>query len=202
MTIIEKQQIKSYHLERLQKFGDKRSKILGWTTDDAQKVRFDVITSMVNFNGVSVLDLGCGDGDFKCFLDKQFLKVDYIGVDQQLEFIEYANQRFKDIPNTWFFHTDFEHCQLPNVDIVVACGSLSYRCSNPDYYIQRIHQFYNTANNTFIFNMLDEEGFESGSLLVSHNRDIIYKQCRKICKNVTLKTGYLDNDFTIKMQKL
>jgi ubiquinone/menaquinone biosynthesis C-methylase UbiE len=201
MTIIEKQLIKSYHIKRLHKWGDNRSKILGWTSDDAQKIRFNVITSRVNFNNVSLLDLGCGDGDFKCFLDKQFSNFDYIGIDQQPEFITYAKQRFKDQSNTWFYHTDFEHCQLPNVDIVVACGSLSYRCSNPDYYMKRIEQFYKAANDTFIFNMLDEEGFESGPLLVSHNKEQIYKQCQEICSHVTLETGYLNNDFTIRMQK-
>ncbi len=201
MTIVEKQRVKQYHTERHGKWGDDRTKILGWTSKSAQEARFKVIASLVCFNGVSVLDLGCGDGDLKYFLSQRFSGFDYIGLDQQVEFIDHAKHRFKDWPNTWFHHTDFTLCQLPKMDVVVACGSLSYRSDNYDYYMDRVRQFYGVANDTFIFNMLDRNHFESGPLLISHDKEQMYGQCREICNDVTLETGYLDNDFTIKMQK-
>jgi len=201
MTIIEKQQIKSYHTERLKKWEDKRSKILGWTSKKAQQLRFETITSLASFNSTSVLDLGCGYGDFKQFLDHRFYDFDYIGLDQQPEFIAQAKERFSNSQNTWFYTSDFTRCQLPEVDIVVACGVLSYRCNEPNFYMRSIQQFYESAKKTLILNMLDEDGFHSGPLLVSHNKEEIYKQCREFCKHVTLETGYLDNDFTIRMTK-
>ena len=113
----------------------------------------------------------------------------------------YAKERFIAHKNTWFYNTDFTRCQLPKVDVVVACGALSYRCHDPNYYIDCIEQFYHSANKALIFNMLNQDFFESGQLIVAHKKVHIFEQCQNICNNVILKEGYLDNDFTILMRK-
>ncbi|MDO7173701.1 class I SAM-dependent methyltransferase [Mariniflexile sp. AS56] len=201
MTLIEKQYIKQYHSVRLKCKNLARSKMMGWTSKKVQQIRFQVITSLFNFDNASVLDLGCGDGDFNLFLELHYSIFHYIGIDLHESFIHFAKERFKEKTNTWFYNTDFTHCQLPKVDIVVACGALSYRSHDPNYYINCIEKFYNSANKALIFNMLNEDFFESGQLIVAHNKDHVFEQCKEICNNVILKDGYLDNDFTIIMTK-
>lgn len=201
MTIIEKQQIKQYHSVRLKDKNLSRSKMMGWTSKQVQQIRFKTVTSLFNFNDVSVLDLGCGDGDFKHYLDERFSNFHYIGLDFQKSFIAYAKERFKDENNTWFYNTDFAHCQLPKVDVVIACGALSYKSHDSNYYIDCIKQFYHSANKAFIFNMLNQDFFESGQLIVAHNKASVFEQCQNICNTVILKDDYLDNDFTIMMRK-
>ena len=49
--------------------------------------------------------------------------------------------------------------------------------------------------------MLNQDYFESGQLIVAHNKVHIFEQCQKICNDVILKEGYLDNDFTVIMSK-
>ncbi len=201
MNLIEKYQIRHYHASRIKQWGSNRCKIQGWVSKEVQQARFDVITDLLDFNGVSVLDVGCGDGDFKEALDLSFHSFDYIGLDQQPEFIEYAQQRYQGHRHYWFHQVDFTRCQLPEVDIVVASGALSYRCEKPNYYMEMIQRLYAAASHAFIFNMLDQDFFNSGHLLVSHDRKQIYQQCQELCSQVTLKTGYLENDFTIVMSK-
>lgn len=201
MNIIEKYQVKHFHSSRLKKWENERGMAQGWTSEDVQQKRFDVITTLVNFNDTSVLDLGCGDGDLKQALDQKYQHFDYIGVDQQSEFIEYAKQRYADRRNTWFHQADFANCRLPEVDIIVVSGALSYRSENQDYYIQMIGRFFALANRTLIFNMLDDRVFESSALIISHNREKIYDQCKSICANTVIHTGYLDEDFTVVMNK-
>ena len=201
MTIIEKENIKQYHSVRLQNKNLSRSKMMGWTRKQVQQIRFKAITSLFNFNDISVLDLGCGDGDFKTYLDARFSNFHYIGLDLQESFITYAKERFIAHNNTWFYSIDFARCQLPKVDVVVACGALSYKCQDSNYYIDCIKQFYQSANKALIFNMLNQDYFESGQLIVAHNKVHIFEQCQKICNNVILKEGYLDNDFTVIMSK-
>ena len=94
MTIIEKENIKQYHSVRLQNKNLSRSKMMGWTRKQVQQIRFKAITSLFNFNDISVLDLGCGDGDFKTYLDARFSNFHYIGLDLQESFITYAKERF------------------------------------------------------------------------------------------------------------
>jgi trans-aconitate methyltransferase len=209
MNIIEKCQIKHYHSARLEQGGgesadsEKRTQAWrqGWKTDAAQLARFEVIAGLTDFNQASVLDVGCGCGDLKAYLAQRFAGLDYIGLDLQQDFIEAATGRYKDDTNTWFHLADFSQCQLPLMDIVVACGALSYRCENLDYYRKMIEKLYSSATRVLIFNMLDNDTFNSGPLIVSHDRKAIYQFCQAVCANVTLKTDYLDNDFTIMMAR-
>lgn len=201
MNIIEKQQVKHYHSSRAQKFGASRAKAQGWINDDVQQARFKTITDLVDFNDKSILDLGCGYGDFKEVLDDKFHRFDYIGIDQQAEFITYAEERFKSHRHTWFHHVDFSKCQLPEVDVVVASGVLSYRSENQHYYSDMIERFYNAAQKELVFNMLDEAHFNSGPLIIAHNPDEIVRYCESLCDDVSVHRGYLENDFTVLMAK-
>ncbi|WP_452223637.1 class I SAM-dependent methyltransferase [Lacinutrix chionoecetis] len=201
MTIIEKQNIKQFHAVRLKDKTITRSKMMGWTTKQAQQLRFEAIVSLFDFNNASVLDIGCGDGDFKAFLDERFVNIDYIGIDIQNQFIDFAKKRFKDQKNTWFYHTDFTTCQLPNVDVVVACGALSYKSAIPDFYTKMIEKFYKAASQAFIFNMLNAAYFESGNIIVAHSKTQIYEYCQTLSCNVKIVDNYLKNDFTIIMHK-
>lgn len=201
MNIIDKQTVKHFHKARIQEYGDNLVKAQGWTTLEAQQARFNTIFELAAFTNATVLDVGCGYGDFKAFLDNKQISCDYIGLDQQTTFITHAQEHYKEQGNMQFYEVDFSKCQLPNADIVIACGVLSYHSSDPNYYMDMIQRFYEVAETTFIFNMLDNKTFTSGPLIIAHDKEDIYQKCQNLCPNTTLITGYLDNDFTIKMSK-
>ena len=201
MTIIEKYLVKRFHESKINSRDMDQPEFLGWSSKEVQQIRFEAIVSMTNFNATSILDVGCGYGDLKAYLDCYCSNFEYIGLDQEHSFIDFAKKRFQNQPSTWFYATDFTCCNLPLVDIIIASGALSYRCENPNFYIEQIQRFYEAANKIFIFNMLDDSVFESGSVVVSHNKEYIYNQCKLLCKDVSIKANYLDNDFTIMMKK-
>lgn len=201
MNIIDKQTVKHFHKARIEEFDTNLAKAQGWSNREAQQARFKTIFKLAVFNNASVLDVGCGYGDFKAFLDKEQISCDYIGLDQQTAFITYAQEHYKEQESTQFYEVDFSKCQLPKADIVIACGVLSYHSTDPNYYIDMIRRFYDVAEQVFIFNMLDTKTFTSGPLIVAHDMEEIYQKCREICPNTQLETGYLENDFTIKMSK-
>ncbi len=87
MELIEKATIIHYHRHRIKAFNCGTVQSLGWKGDDSQQKRFDVLAGVADLNGTSILDLGCGQGDLKCFLDKRFSAFSYIGIDQMPEFI-------------------------------------------------------------------------------------------------------------------
>jgi len=90
MNIIEKQIVKSYHLQRMSQQAITPAEAQGWTSKLVQDARFNAIIGLADFNDASVLDIGCGYGDFKARLDQEFNQVKYIGIDQQQEFISRA----------------------------------------------------------------------------------------------------------------
>lgn len=201
MTIVEKQTVKHYHAHRLKQSDFNLAKIQGWTSEMGQQARFNAILELADFTEASVLDIGCGYGDFKARLDQAYGNVRYIGLDQQSEFITYAKQRYKEQQNTWFYEVDFSTCQLPQVDLVVASGVLSYYSTASNYYFRMIQRFYDAARKALIFNMLDSETFSSGPLIIAHDKKAVYEQCQQLCPNTSLKTGYTADDFTIKMER-
>ncbi len=201
LNIIEKQIIKKFHKDRIAQSNGDFAKAQGWKDKNSQQARFDTIILLADFNNVSVLDIGCGYGEFREKLSENFTGFEYIGIDQQTEFINYAKLHFQNTEKTWFHEADFTNCQLPKADIVVASGVFAYQSSDMGYYFRMIEKFYESAYSILIFNMLDAEKCEPNSLIATHNREKVKMQCETICKNTSLLTDYTVDDFTIKMSK-
>lgn len=202
MNIIEKSQVQHYHRSRIERDDPKnRTHVQGWTSPEAQQVRMEAIAGLLDLEFQSLLDLGSGDGDLLRLLDDRGYSFDYIGIDQQPEFIDYARKKYEGRNGCWFYQADFTTCRLPVMDVVVACGALSYRSADPDFYHNMIAKFYQAASRRFVFNMLDNSGFESGSLIVAHDREAVLTYCRTLDPRAQLVSDYLVNDFTVCMNR-
>jgi len=200
MELIEKATILHYHRHRIQEFSD-TVKSLGWKAEESQLKRFEVLSRVADLNGRSIMDIGCGRGDLKGFLDRRVSGIAYIGIDQMPEFIEEAGARHGHLPNTHFYQTDFSTAELPMVDYVIASGALGYRCENRAYYSEVIAKMYASASRALAFNMLDAMSFPDHPLLVGHNAEEVETFCNSLSPRVELIRGYLDDDFTIFMYR-
>jgi trans-aconitate methyltransferase len=201
MNIIEKATIRRYHQDRLHRFGAGAVEALGWKGEKSQRKRFDVIAEVINPSGCTLLDIGCGVGDLKAYLDERFGPFYYTGVDQMPEFIADAKRRYAYHENAYFFETDFSKIDLPKVDFITASGALGYRVDDETFYFEMIAKMYLAAEKTVVFNMLETSAFEDHPLLKGHDRSRIESFCRKLCRNVTVVSGYLPDDFTVVMSR-
>lgn len=197
MELIEKATVIHYHRHRIKEFDRGSVKSLGWKEANSQLRRFEVLLRVADLSGCSIMDLGCGTGDFKGFLDQRFSNFAYIGIDQMPEFIAEANGRYGHLPATHFYQTDFSTAELPQADYVFASGALGYRSENSSYYREVIARMYAAANRAVAFNMLDAARFPDHPLLVGHNTDEIEAFCNTLSPRVELITGYLEDDFTV-----
>jgi trans-aconitate methyltransferase len=201
MDLIEKATIMHYHRHRLSICRDGTVEALGWRGADSQLKRFaalaTVVDSVSRFTGATLLDLGCGYGDLKGYLDRSCSGFTYIGIDQMAEFIAEARQRYQDCANTWFYQSDFTRVDFPEVDYVLASGALGYRCANPEFYTGMLRKMYGAARRALAFNMLDAARFPEHPLLVGHDPDAIVSFCQTLSPSVRLLRGYLEDDFTV-----
>lgn len=197
MNLIEKATLLDYHRHRIEQTGSGSTQSLGWRGDESQRKRFEVLARIGNLNGCSVLDIGCGHGDLKGFLDKIYSNYTYIGIEHMQEFIDIAKQRYANLENTYFFQVDFSSAQFPAVDYVIASGALSYRCSAPHYYTDMIQKMHAVAGKGMAFNMLVAGKFPEHPLLIGHDPVAIASFCQQLSPKVTLMDGYLDDDFTV-----
>lgn len=208
MHFIDKLNIKLYHHQRVKALGVNTPGAQGWSSLEAQKTRFQALCQPLHFINKSILDLGCGYGDLKQYIDElnhqqglSGYKISgYIGIDQHKTFIQSARLQFKNAANTEFIKADFSSMTLPKVDIVIASGSLNYYSRKKGYLQKVITAMYESAHDAVAFNLLDSRYFKPGKLLIAHQPQEILEFCRSICVNSQLFDDYGQNDFTIIMK--
>jgi trans-aconitate methyltransferase len=197
MNLIEKATIRHYHQHRIADYKIGTVEALGWRADASQVKRFEVIATVGNLDGCTLLDIGCGYGDLKGYLDPSYSDFTYIGIDQMPEFISEAKKRFGDCPDTYFHQTDFTTVEFPSVDYVIASGAFAYRCQNPDFHFDMIRKMYAAADRAVAFNMLDAARFPEHDLLIGQDLDRVAAFCHQLSSRVKVISGYLVDDFTV-----
>lgn len=199
--LLDRLTIRLFHDERQKQFSGDHARSLGWNSTESQFLRFKTIANALSFENKRVLDLGCGYGDLKTFLDMSCRVKSYIGIDQQSSFIKQAKKQFEQQGNCEFIKGDFSSGKLPNADIVVASGSLNYRARNKTYHAKVIRDMYEKAEEAAIFNLLDSKYVKNGRLLEAHDPEQVLNYCLSLCPNSQLIKDYSDEDFTIVMRK-
>jgi len=202
MDILEKATIIHYHRHRIHTYSEGTAKALGWRGPESQMRRFEVLASVGDLQGRSVLDVGCGYADLKAFLDRTAPDVTYLGLDQMPEFVSEAQARYQDDPRATILQADFTTAVLPEMDYVLASGALAYRSADPDFHLQVIERMWAATRRGLAFNMLRKEVFPEHPLLVGHDRDRVVDFCRGLSSDVEVVEGYLEDDFTVFVRPL
>ena len=101
-------------------------KTLGWGKVSDQQIRFQAMADNYDFEGKTVMDVGCGFADFYAFLKSKGITCNYIGVDIIPEFLACAKNKF---PEAEFIEANFmlESRELPKADIVLTNGTLNFK---------------------------------------------------------------------------
>ena len=77
--------------ERLDRLGA-TVQALGWRNKEQQYLRFEILSTIGDLHGRSVLDVGCGFGDFYTYLNERGIEVDYVGIDISPEILDEARR--------------------------------------------------------------------------------------------------------------
>lgn len=198
MHLLEKATVQSFHRQRLTL---DEMQALGYRDQESQQRRFETLARWGDFSNCSVLDLGCGFGDLRPFLADRFTNTIYLGIDFLKEFVEAASKKYGDLPNTQFFQADFLTAGLPEVDCVIASGSLNYRSENELHPWQSISRMWEIAQKGIVFNLLDAQYFRETSLLRGYHPDDVLAFCQQLDPHAELHRGYLPDDFTLFLRK-
>lgn len=201
MNILEKAAIIHYHRHRIKNYPGSKIGALGYRGEESQSKRFAALANVGDLNSSSLLDIGCGHGDLKGFVDERFHGFRYIGIDHMPEFIAQARSLYGQRPGCYFFQTDFTTAKLPRTDYVFASGVLSYRCSDTNFHFAMIAKMYRAAVKALAFNMLDAAKFPKNELLIGHDPDKVLAYCKTLSPDVRLVRDYLEDDFTLLMYR-
>lgn len=200
MDINELLQIRNYHLGRLDQFGDNLLRAQGWRLAESQEKRFEQLVSAADYSNKLVLDLGCGTGDFKAYLDDRFEGVDYLGIDLLLEFIQIAKTRYAEDPKAQFVQADFTNCVLPRADVIVLNGPLNYQPYKLEPWLAVIKQLFALCTDTLAFNFLNARVFEETDTLVGYALEDVLPFCQQLTPEVEVRDQYVSDDITLIMR--
>lgn len=190
------------YTDKFKKFGEDPKSLL-WKTKGAAHQRFRQFWAEIDFNNKSVLDVGCGFGEFGKFLLKRYENVDYTGIDVVSEFIEVAK---REVPGGKFVTSDFY--KLDNrYDIVIASGVLNSNKGgqNLEHRKKAIKKMFDLTKGVFAFNMLgghpQPKSSPESNVWYSDSLYIL-EYCQSLTRRVVLRANYHPKDFTILMYKV
>lgn len=123
-----------YFVKRAHEFPMQMVDRVGWSSRDTQLARFRTITKIGEFQKKTVLDVGCGVGDFYNFLSNQGVNLTYTGIDLVLENCSDAQKRYGSAKfiNKSLFDLEDE----AKYDYVVASGIFFLKYPNWDIVVE------------------------------------------------------------------
>ncbi|AXX91106.1 hypothetical protein CPU12_10400 [Malaciobacter molluscorum LMG 25693] len=181
-----------FYKEALKEYGI-TARGVHWNSQFSQYVRFEVITKFINnIKESSIADAGCGFAEYLKFLhNKDQLPKDYIGIDRENYMLEISKERF---PSYDFLQINIvKDEKLPKKDYYICSGAMNL-LNQEDVYTF-IFKCFSSSRKAFIFNYLKNETF------VNVPKSNIINFCKKISRNIQIDEKYLNNDFTICLNK-
>jgi len=128
-----------------------------WSSREGQQLRFDVMIDLVDFTGCTVVDAGCGAGDFaQRLVDREVRFAGYVGVDGVAELIQCA--RGRNLPCCEFVLADLVRdasvIATKQPDYVCISGTLN--TMDEPVARQLVHTSFEAAAQGVLFNFLSD----------------------------------------------
>ena len=189
-------QIIDHYNKLYTKFGDNPASV-GWP-NGKQNIRFTTISQIGNFNNSSILDVGCGFGDFFSFLKSRNTKLKkYLGVDINKEFVNVAKTKN---PDAAFKVMDIETNDLSKFDWSIAIG-ITNKSGSYNYIEKLLKRMLVVSKKGIAMDFLSTyvDYKTKGTFHASPER--IFKIAKKLSKRVVLRHDYLPFEFCIYLYK-
>lgn len=174
-------------------------KTLGWGTKEQQEYRFiQTLDSNIKFNDKSILDIGCGFGDYLDFIVKNKIDIDrYIGYDMNLDLINEAKKNHSTSFSTFHVENILDTEKKDIADIGVMLGVLNFnlkdKMDNLEYSKLFIKKAFDMVKYVLIVDFLSTnltKNYKKENFVFYHNPIEMLKFAFSLSDNVVLKHNY------------
>ena len=181
---------RTFYNSALSKYGTS-AKGLNWFSKELQELRFSMIVELLPKDKIaSLVDAGCGFGDFYFYIKKKNILQKYIGVDSFDKMVAITKRR----TGCSVLNLDICVASLPPAEYYISSGALNILTKFETY--QFIFNCYRASRVGFIFNVLygDRE-----SKIYNYVTIIDIKRVAKELnvKSIVIRDNYLDGDITV-----
>jgi len=194
----------NYYNKKVKEYGP-ISKGVDWNGKESQYLRFDILSNIFEEKSdFSLLDYGCGYGEFLNYLDKNHYKnISYTGFDLSNEMITRAKLKF---PNNYFTNKIPHN---PVYDYTILSGTLHIKLENSEskwkkHIIKTLNHLNQISKKGFAFNLLTSYSNKEymKDYLYYASPEEIFKYCKlNFSKNVLLDHSYNLYEFTVFVKK-
>ena len=177
-------------------------KAVGWGDKASQYLRFDYLAKDFDFNEKSVMDVGCGLGDFIHYLNsKEIMNFSYFGIDLSDSMIEQCNTLFN-APNIHFHQGIIFNEGLKKVDICILSGALSYKFDGALENAQKtMAAMFDLAREGIALNFLSTKVDFELEKNQHYNPEEVLDWANRLSNDVILYEDYPLYEFTIQLKK-
>ncbi len=201
------------HMDKIKQYYETNNKegypdyyILGWESEEAQRLRFKQLVGDIDLDGRKILDVGCGTGNLLEYISSEYKKYEYTGVDVLPHMIERASQKKlngKFICMDVFKDNPYEN---KSFDVIFSSGIFNLNLgNNQEFLLDAVELFLNLAAETVSFNLLWDKSEDKDNkyfYFSPEKVEEIFRNKYRAGWQVSTQKGYLHNDFTVHIKKL
>lgn len=175
---------------------------LGFGRRSSQEKRFGALAALGDFDGASLLDVGCGFGDLLAWLRARGARPRYTGLDLTASMIERCRKRFTDGDAQFAVGDALTWKAEGAYDWVIASGIFGYNAKDTRARIQpTMERLFSITRQGLAVNFLSGcAPTRSPGRLYVHPADVLQYALR-LTPAVRLDHTYMPNDFTLCMYK-
>jgi cyclopropane fatty-acyl-phospholipid synthase-like methyltransferase len=196
--------IRTYYEDNMAK-GLPEYGVLGWESEEAQRLRFDMLLSSVELEGKTLLDVGCGTGNLLEYIRSKGVNVTYTGVDILDKMIERAKAKQL---GAEFFQIDLFKNNIfkdHSFDVIYSSGIFNLNLGNNREFLTRaLELFFRLSTGYVVFNLLHTASPDREDKYFYFHPDEVAEMLEEyssVIEKVQFVEAYLKNDFTIICKK-
>jgi len=199
--------IEKYYSNKVRQHGESPLGV-DWNSLESQYLRFEQLSKVINEPEFSILDFGCGFGEYVNYLKMtlSFNKINYTGFDISDEMVKRASQKFREEVNVNFLKIE----PTQHFDYVTASGIFNVKFEEVSnqvwkkYILETIGKMNNLSKKGFSFNCLtkySDKEFMKDYLYYADPLEF-FDYCKKnFSRNIALLHDYGLYEFTIIIRK-
>ncbi|RJQ41842.1 MAG: class I SAM-dependent methyltransferase [Nitrospiraceae bacterium] len=198
MDNLSKEYIIDFFSKKLSLFGNAPASV-GWTAE-GQRLRYECIISLLPLQGSSVLDFGCGKGDFYGFIRQKGIEADYTGIDINKKLIEVAAGNYRE---GRFLALDIDSEELTETfDYIILCGVFNLNTQRVKESAETIiGKLFHHTRKTLLFNCLSAHSRTKDTNLVYFDPVEVLSTALKNTKSVNLYHSHIAGDIFLLLNK-
>lgn len=176
-------------------------KSVAWGSRKSQEKRFEILSEIADLRVRSVLDVGCGLGDFYGWLSSTYRNIRYTGIDITPSMIEIASKSY---PKTRFKIQNILDLKklTPSYDYVFASGIFNRRIAGHKYFVTKtIEKMFALCKRGVAFNVMSTKAdfMEENEYYADPGKMLDF--CLNLSRKVVLRHDYMPHDFTVYIYK-